>query len=157
MTNEEAINYGEDYLKDSICAVCGVEDKHKEFVKMSISALEKQIKLNKLGFTEEVIENYKIFEDECIEKGFTFRSLLDARERQINGDWIPCSEKLPPIPKENTLFENKPLELYLVSDGYSEYATKAFWNGKDFTDGWGKLKAVAWQPLPQPYSESEDK
>jgi len=43
MTNEEAINYGEDYLKDLICAVCGVEDKHKEFVKMSIYALEKQI------------------------------------------------------------------------------------------------------------------
>ena len=48
-----------------------------------ISALERQIKLNEIGFTEEVIKNYKIFEDECIAKGFTFKSILDARDKQI--------------------------------------------------------------------------
>lgn len=29
--------------------------------------------------------------------------------------WIPVSERLPEKPKENEIFDNKPLELYLVS------------------------------------------
>ena len=164
MTNEEAINYGEDYLKDSICAVCGVEDKHKEFVKMSISALEKQIKLNKLGFTEEVIENYKIFEDECIEKGFTFRSLLDARERQINGGWIPCSERLPKIYDDTRTSEivlvqgyDKEIDCDWQAMGwYAEEPKQWYFAECKNTDkpiNW--IDIIAWQPLPQPYLESE--
>lgn len=43
MTENEAKRYGEDYLKDLACAVCKVEDRHKDFVRMSIKALEKQI------------------------------------------------------------------------------------------------------------------
>lgn len=43
MTWSEAKRYGEDYLKDLVCAVCKVEDKHKDFVRMSIKALEKQM------------------------------------------------------------------------------------------------------------------
>jgi Asp-tRNA(Asn)/Glu-tRNA(Gln) amidotransferase B subunit len=39
--------------------------------------------LENLGFTDEVIENYRKFEDECIAKGFTFKSLIEAREKQI--------------------------------------------------------------------------
>ena len=46
-------------------------------------ALQKQLKLKELGFTDEVIENYRKFEDECIVKGFTFKSLIEAREKQI--------------------------------------------------------------------------
>lgn len=40
MTREEAIAYGKDYYKDLITAVCGVEEKHKAFVKMAIEALQ---------------------------------------------------------------------------------------------------------------------
>lgn len=36
-----------------------------------------------LALPDEVIENYKQFEDECIAKGFTFNSLIVAREKQI--------------------------------------------------------------------------
>ena len=43
MTENEAKRYGEDYLKDLVCAVCKVDDRHKDFVRMSINALEKQI------------------------------------------------------------------------------------------------------------------
>jgi hypothetical protein len=42
MTREEAIAYGEDYLKDLISACCHIEEKHKDFVRMAIKALEQQ-------------------------------------------------------------------------------------------------------------------
>ena len=64
------------------------------------------------------------------------------------------SEKLPPQPKENSAFENKPLDLYLVSVKNVDYPFRVFWNGKIFTDGWGKVDAEAWQPLPEPYKEA---
>ena len=71
---------------------------------------------------------------------------------EYNNGWIPCSDKLPPQPEVNPIFENKPLELYLVSVKGADYPIRAFWNGKFFTDGWSKLDAVAWQPLPEPYN-----
>ena len=39
--------------------------------------------LNKRNITLKTIEEYIKFEDECVEKGFTFKSLLEAREKQI--------------------------------------------------------------------------
>lgn len=48
------------------------------------------------------------------------------------------------------------LELYLVDIG-AEYPIRAFWNGSDFTDGWTILKAIAWQPLPEPYKGGDDR
>ena len=77
------------------------------------------------------------------------------------GDWIPCSERLPEEPNENPLFENKHLELYLVTTGYESteqdkvYPFRAFWNGVNFTDGWNFLDVIAWQPLPEPYRQKE--
>lgn len=48
MTEQMAIEYGKDYLKDLICACCKVEDTHKEFVRLSIDALEKQSMVNEI-------------------------------------------------------------------------------------------------------------
>lgn len=67
--------------------------------------------------------------------------------------WIPCSERLPVKPTENTEFDNKCLELYLVSEKNAKYPFRAFWNGKDFTDGFCKVNVTAWRPLPEPYEE----
>lgn len=67
-----------------------------------------------------------------------------------NDGWIPVEERLPEEPKENPVFDDKPLELYLVDMGGS-YPLRAFWNGKQFTDGWSILKVIAWRPLPEPY------
>ena len=64
--------------------------------------------------------------------------------------WIPAEERMPEEPKENPVFDDKPLELYLVDMGGS-YPLRAFWNGKQFTDGWSILKVIAWRPLPEPY------
>lgn len=65
--------------------------------------------------------------------------------------WIPVEERLPKKPEENPVFEDKPLELCLVSVKNEDYALRAFWNGTSFTDGWSKLDVIAWMPLPEPY------
>lgn len=75
--------------------------------------------------------------------------------KEYNGGWIPCIEQLPEQPKENPIFENNPLELYLVTVKNTEYAFRAFWNGKHFTDGFGTLDVIAWQPLPEPFKERD--
>lgn len=79
-----------------------------------------------------------------------------ADELGVYGNWIPVSEKLPEEPEENEIFDNKPLELYLVSIKGDPYPFRAFWNGKFFTDGWQKCDVTAWMPLPEPYRESEE-
>lgn len=70
--------------------------------------------------------------------------------------WIPVIERLPEEPEENEIFDNKPLELYLVSIKGDPYPFRAFWNGKFFTNGWQKCEVTAWMPLPEPYRESEE-
>lgn len=72
------------------------------------------------------------------------------RSSTKNDGWIPVEERLPEEPKENPVFDDKPLELYLVDMGGS-YPLRTFWNGKEFTDGWSVLKVTAWMPLPEPY------
>lgn len=49
----------------------------------AISALETIKKLSDRKMTTEVLENYMQFEDECVKKGFTFKSVIEAREKQI--------------------------------------------------------------------------
>lgn len=77
--------------------------------------------------------------------------LLPIIEEAKKDGWIPCSEGLPPKPGENPLFEDAKVELYLVSEGAEFYPFRAFWNGKDFTDGFSKLDVEVWMPLPEPY------
>ncbi len=76
--------------------------------------------------------------------------LRDIIRKHMNDGWIPVEERLPGEPKENPAFDDKPLELYLVDMGGS-YPLRAFWNGKQFTDGWSILNVIAWRPLPEPY------
>lgn len=65
--------------------------------------------------------------------------------------WIPVKERLPKKPEENPIYDNKPLEIYLVSVKNTDCVIRAFWNGASFTDGWEKLDVLAWMPLPEPY------
>lgn len=50
---------------------------------IAIKALEIMQELAKRNMTIEDLENYMQFEDECVKKNFTFKSLLEAREKQI--------------------------------------------------------------------------
>ncbi len=67
--------------------------------------------------------------------------------------WIPVTERLPEEPEENIYFEGKRLELYLVTERRAAYPFRAFWNGKNFTDGFSRLDVTAWMPLPDAYKE----
>ena len=81
MTKEqELINELQEYL--DIEDTSGI-DLYQEEVQMCIDALETKIELNKRNMTPDIIKAYMIFEDECIQKNFTFRSLIEAREKQI--------------------------------------------------------------------------
>ena len=108
-------------------------------------AIDRLVKHLEWGWTEETVE--------AIEMG-----IHALKETQ----WIPCSERIPEEPKENLVFDGKCLEVYLVTTKYGSsdqdkvYPFRAFWNGINFTDGWGILDVIAWMPLPEPYKEAED-
>lgn len=105
-----------------------------------------------LGSDETINEAIHIA-TKCMEKQKSRREWYQRGYQDgLNADkWIPCEVEMPPQPKGNPLFENKPIELYLVSLSYADYPIRAFWNGKYFTDGWSKLNVEAWMPLPQPH------
>lgn len=54
-----------------------------EALDLAIQALETIKKLSDRNMTIEVLENYMQFEDECVKKGFTFKNVIEAREKQI--------------------------------------------------------------------------
>lgn len=78
------------------------EEYWQELMEMSIKALEEMQQYHTIGTPEECrksvdickamaerrislqnMEDYMKFEDECVKRGFTFNSLLEAREKQI--------------------------------------------------------------------------
>lgn len=86
------------------------------------------------------------------EIGCQFGQKMDEVKKKLEVlQWIPCSERMPEEPKGNPIFCYKRVELYLISVKNSDYPFRAFWNGKIFTDGFGKVDAIAWMPLPEPY------
>lgn len=91
---------------------------------------------------QEFLENRRY---SCAEK------LGPILEEAKKDGWIPCSKELPPKPERNPLFGEEKVELYLVSAGDEFYPFRVIWNGKDFTDGFSKVDAEAWMPLPEPY------
>ena len=60
-----------------------VLDVSNDDIGLIIEALATKIELNKRNLTADILEEYMKFEDECIQKDFTFKSLLEAREKQI--------------------------------------------------------------------------
>lgn len=84
MTESEAINK----LKQHFEYLKHAWKPHPDYETMdaigyAISALETIKKLSDRKMTTEVLENYMQFEDECVKKGFTFKSVIEAREKQI--------------------------------------------------------------------------
>nr|DAM34244.1 MAG TPA: zinc finger domain protein [Bacteriophage sp.] len=78
MTENEAIEFMKRYL-DAECYTDKCVNAHI----IAIKALETIKKLSDRKMTSEVLENYMQFEDECVKKGFTFKSVIEAREKQI--------------------------------------------------------------------------
>lgn len=62
-------------------------------VNVAIQALETIKKLSDRNMTTEVLENYMQFEDECVKKDFTFKSVIEAREKQIAKKVLSTQDK----------------------------------------------------------------
>lgn len=62
---------------------------------VAIQALETIKKLSDRNMTTEVLENYMQFEDECVKKGFTFKSVIEARDKQIAKKAKNSGERIP--------------------------------------------------------------
>lgn len=78
-----------------------VLDVENDDIGLIIDAVETKGELNKRKLTPELLERYMKFEDECIRKGYTFESLLKARDKQETGvtshserDIVECCIKL---------------------------------------------------------------
>jgi hypothetical protein len=83
---------------------------------------------------------------------------ISALEKQLNNGWIPCSERIP-----NKDEYNKNDGRFIVSDGNKTYQClfdvydgefkKLEYNRKGTYMEYLDNLVIAWQPLPEPYSE----
>ncbi len=100
MTKEELIFYGKDYLYDLETSCCKIGEKHKEFVRESIKALQdKSYELWKESYEEEVARNTRLIEkiealkqDPCedsISREAVFETIDDCSSDGLKG--IFCS------------------------------------------------------------------
>lgn len=65
---------------NEILALRNIPIKNMEEI---VNALKIASDLKDRNMDTETLENYMQFEDECIKKNFTFKSILEAREKQI--------------------------------------------------------------------------
>lgn len=154
MTREEALSYGNDYYTDLISACCKIDKKHKEFVKMSIKALEQEpcedaisrqdvwFKLTNGAYDGETTEQFI----DRIAKEIESMPSVNPQEPK----WIPVSEKMP--------LSDEEYHTFLVTDSNGKVTLSDFYlslsDGKPYWSG--MVDVVAWMPLPQPYkTESE--
>lgn len=72
---------------------------------------------------------------------------ISALEKQLNGCWIPVSERLP---KEN--------EEVLITLAHGKATWAYLYQGKWHTmfSAYPIERVIAWQPLPEPYKEVEN-
>lgn len=94
--------------------------------------------------------------DGCINKRYA-KQIVQEVEEEYNVGWIPCSERLPEEsfgclvtvmdcePSTQTDFENI-LPYFVGYDGHR-------WNDADGEEI--PFEVIAWQPLPEPYKESD--
>lgn len=64
--------------------LCGHDHSQEEILDalvLSGKALDTMQEMYDRSVTPEMIMNYMMFEDECVKKGFDFKSLLEAREK----------------------------------------------------------------------------
>ena len=82
MTEQEAIKNALNGLKNADIKISN------EIRYPSIMALEMVAELEKRNMSIETLKNYMQFEDECVQKDFTFKSLLEARKKQMPKNWL---------------------------------------------------------------------
>ncbi len=72
----------------------------------------------------------------------------NAKDTNVPGKWIPCSERLPKKPVVGE-------DCYLIQAQYVEQPFTAYWDGCKWTDDTDTciISVIAWMPLPKPYRE----
>ena len=83
-----------------------------------------------------------------------------AEKAEAENRWIPVNKRLPKITEyrnENRYksMDSNELVPFLVCCKDTEIPFRAFYDGKNWGDGWNKLKVTHWMPLPEmPKEES---
>lgn len=97
------------------------------------------------------------FFNEC---GVKFISAGKAKEivkevaEDYKGGWIPCSERLPKVPKG--IDDAECPEFNVTINGAEESTIlKYSWDGTWFDDSGNLYDVIAWQPMPQLYEEGK--
>lgn len=71
---------------------------------------------------------------------------------EYNGGWIPCGERLPKEHQEVILqdfYGNITIETMKINNGAKGFSDGNWWSSAN--------NYVAWQPLPEPYKDSDKK
>lgn len=151
MTENEAVEKWKEVYNqtDSIYKSNELDDMFK----MAIKALELMQELTKRNMKIKDIENYMVFEDECVKKNFTLKNLLETKEKY---QWIPVEEKLPEQNKYILLsFDNFSIP-QVGRYEEDEEGNGAFYLGDEEETCISQLLFVnAWMELPEQYKEEE--
>lgn len=86
MIEQEAINrldFSKGVLLSGIKLEIIPNEENIKLMDAAIEALENIIEIKNHKITLLDLENYMKFEDECVKKNFTLKSILEAREKQI--------------------------------------------------------------------------
>lgn len=111
----------------------------------------------------------KIFESDeeninCTLSDFAYHVFDCIEEQPKVGEWIPCSERLPEMHREDMEAEG---EYYMISnpvivtDGQQIYIAE-YEADMDYRYGWHSLDGedydniIAWMPLPKPYRPEKE-
>lgn len=75
----------------------------------------------------------------------------DAKDTNVPGKWIPCSERLPKKPE---IYGD---DGYIVRTRRVSQPFSAYWDGIEWKDDADDAvdDVIAWMPLPEPYREVE--
>ena len=83
-----------------------------------------------------------------------------ADKREEAQRWIPVKERLPAVSEYRNgdkfkSMDSNELVPFLVCCEDTEIPFRAFYDGKNWGDGWGKQNVTHWQHLPQPPEKGE--
>lgn len=84
-----------------------------------------------------------------------------AEKAEAKNRWIPVNERLP----EESEYRNRDrcksmdsndLVPFLACCKDTEIPFRAFYDGKNWGDGWNKMDVICWMPLPEPPKGAQD-
>lgn len=84
-----------------------------------------------------------------------------AEKAEAKNRWIPVSERLPKASEYRNgerykSMDSNELVPFLVCCEDTELPFRAFYDGRNWGDGWSKLDVICWMPLPEPPKGAQD-